>query len=325
MESIILVGHGSRRREANNLEIIGRLLHEALHPGCTGNCVKVAYLQFSEPTLMEAIAGSVHQGCSRIIVHPYFLSSGNHVTEDIPAEIDKARRLYTGVEFIYTDPLGIHDKLVHVVLDRIHSAKALTPEDIERRSFEIIDGEIDLSDVPTDQAPIIRRVIHATADFEFKQSLVFHSEAIQRALEAIRSGMDILTDIEMVRTGINKEMLGQWGGKTLCYISDPEVVDMAKRNGKTRAEVAIEHGLKDNVGMIVIGNAPTALLRIIEIFSSVATYKTPVVIGVPVGFVNAIESKALLATQSFPFITNLSRKGGSPVAVAIVNALLKMA
>jgi precorrin-8X/cobalt-precorrin-8 methylmutase len=326
VETIILVGHGSRRKEANNLGIIGGLLHELIHPGCSDNCVKVAYLQFSRPTLMEAIRDSVQHGASRVIIHPYFLSTGNHVTQDIPSEIEEARRHFTGVEFIYTEPLGVHNKLVEVVLERIHSARPTGPEDIEKRSLQIIDGEIDMSDVPPEQVPIIKRVIHATADFEFKHSLVFHKDAIPRALEAVRAGADILTDIEMVRVGINKRALQKWGGKVYCHISDPEVVQSAKRNGRTRAEVAIEHGLRDNVGIIVIGNAPTALLRIIEMFNSIdASAKTPVVIGVPVGFVNAIESKALLATQSFPFITNLSKKGGTAVAVAIVNALLKMA
>ncbi len=325
MESIILVGHGSRRKEANNLEIIGKLLHDAIHPNCNGNCVKAAYLQFSDPDLMEAIIDSVRQGSSKIIIHPYFLSIGNHVTEDIPALIEKAKSSFPEVEFVYTDPLGIHEKMVHVILERIHSANGMGPKDIEKKSFDIISGEIDLSDVPTEQAPVIKRVIHATADFEFKRSLLFHPEAIRKGIEAIRKGMDILVDIEMVRSGISKKLLRPWGGKTLCYISKPEVVSLSTKTKKTRAEIAIEYGLKENIGILIIGNAPTALLKVIEIFNSPSAPKEkPLVIGVPVGFVNALESKALLSVQNFPFITNLSRKGGTPVAVAIANALLKM-
>lgn len=326
MESIILVGHGSMRKEANNLDLIGRLLHRAIHPNCDQQCVKVAYLQFSEPDLMDAIKDSVTGGSNRIIVHPYFLSTGNHVMEDIPAVINQAKALYPAVEFVYTEPLGVHEKLVQVVLERIDSAKGLSPKEIEQRSFEIIEGEIDLSDVPSEQVPIIKRVIHATADFEFKTNLLFHPNAIKRGLEAIKSGMDILTDVEMVRAGINKDLLSSFGGRVLCHISEPEVVNRSIDTEKTKAELAIEYGLRENVGIVVIGNAPTALLKVIEILNSDhRDGNRPLVIGVPVGFVKALESKALLSAQPFPFITNISRKGGSTVAVAIVNALLRMA
>lgn len=326
MESIILVGHGSRRKEANNLDLIGSLLHKAIHPNCDQGCVKVAYLQFSEPDLMGAIRESINEGSRRIVVHPYFLSTGNHVMEDIPAVIQEAKALYPEVEFVYTEPLGVHEKLVQVVLERIDSAKGLSPYEIEQRSFDIIEDEIDLSDVPLEQVPIIKRVIHATADFDFKTNLLFHPDAIEKGLEAIKNGMDILTDVEMIRAGINKELLSPFGGKVLCYISDPEIINRSIETKKTKAELAIEHGLKEKVGIVVIGNAPTALLKVIEMLNSdYNNGERPLVIGVPVGFVKALESKALLSVQPFPFITNISRKGGSTVAVAIVNALLRMA
>jgi precorrin-8X/cobalt-precorrin-8 methylmutase len=132
----------------------------------------------------------------------------------------------------------------------------------------------------------------------------------------------------MVKAGINRKLLSRWGGKVICHIGDEEMAALSKETGKTRAEVAIKKGLSENIGIVAIGNAPTALLKVIEIFSEndgQATAQSPLVVGVPVGFVKALESKALLSTQGFPHITNLSRKGGTPVAVAIVNALLKMA
>lgn len=343
MENIILIGHGSPKREANNLEIIGRLLHRLIHAGCNNNCVKVAYLQFGEPGLLDAIRQCVLEGARRIIIHPYFLNRGIHVTKDIPEIIEEAKRLYPDREFLCTEPLGIHEKLVHVIVERLREATGLKPEDIEKRSFGMISEEIDLNGIPSEQLPIIKRVIHATADFEFKDTLLFHPDAIKTGIDLIRTGKDILTDVEMVKTGIIKRWLEPFGGKVICRINDEDVVRLSKATGKTRSEIAIEKALqeKNNIGIIAIGNAPTALLKVIEIFRGFTgefvrippcrnsslhqpTHSPVLVIGVPVGFVRALESKMLLATQRFPFITNLSRKGGTPVAVAIVNALLKM-
>ncbi|HEX8948772.1 MAG TPA: precorrin-8X methylmutase [Dissulfurispiraceae bacterium] len=326
MESIILIGHGSPKKDANNLGLIGNMLHGMLHPGCRNNCVRISYLQFAEPGIMETIGECATGGSKRIIIHPFFLSAGMHVTKDIPGMINEARALYPGVEFIYTEPLGMHEKLAHIVAERIQASGKLPPASIEKRSFEIISEEHDLTGIPAEQLPIVKRVIHATADFEFSGSLVFHPEAVAAGLNAIKAGKDIVTDIEMVKAGINKKRLAQWGGKVVCSIAGENTSD-----GRTRAERGIETALRENpnVGIIAIGNAPTALLRTIEIFNSaseISNLKSQIlVVGVPVGFVKAFESKALLAAQKFPFIANLSRKGGTPVAVAIVNALLKMA
>jgi len=329
MEHIILIGHGSPKKDANNIELVGKLLHRTIHPDCHRDCVRVAYLQFSEPDIMGTIKGCVDDGARRVILHPYFLSSGMHVTKDIPEMIDEAAKKYPHVQFTYTEPLGIHEKLVQVVMERINAVSFAVPEDIEKRSFEIIAEEIDLGDVPPEQVPIIKRVIHSTADFEFKKTLMFHPDAIRSGIDAIRAGKDILTDIEMVRAGIGKKLLGRWGGKVICTIGDEEVAALSAETGRTRAEISMERGITDNIGIVAIGNAPTALLKVIELFDSraeLAHLKSHILtVGVPVGFVKALESKSLLATQRFPFITNLSQKGGTPVAVAIVNALLRMA
>ncbi len=347
MENVILIGHGSPRKDANTIDLVGKLLHGRIHPGCDNDCVKAAYLQFADPDIKGAIAECVRGGAERIILHPYFLYPGMHVKKDIPAVIREAEGLYPDVEFVYTEPLGIHDKLIQIVMERIEASingstkktlaeKPFSGEDqhpIEKRSFEIISEEVDLGDIPPERLPVIRRVIHSTADFEFRKTLLFHSDAIRVGIDAIRSGKDILTDIEMVRAGINKRLLEGWGGKVICRISDEEVVRISRETGRTRAEVALEKGISGNVGIIAIGNAPTALLKAIELFtpspSPLNEGETiggpPLVVGVPVGFVDALKSKTMLAMQKFPFITNLSRKGGTPVAVAIVNALLIMA
>jgi len=335
-ERFIVIGHGSPRREANTIGALAASLHADLHPGCNDNCVKGAYLQFSEPDIEAVIEMSVNEGASRIVLHPFFLNSGMHVTKDIPELIDSARTKYPGVEFIYTEPLGMHEKLIDIVKERIYAGGGYAPAEIEKRSFEIIGDEADLSAIPADRIPVVKRVVHATADFEFAHTLVFHPDAIKKGIAEIRAGKDILTDVEMVKTGINKRLLSKYGGGVICGLQDVDAVTATEATpsghpsgiGVTRAAAGIELGLKENqnIGIIAIGNAPTALLKLIEIFNSPAAPSPfPLVIGVPVGFVKAFESKALLASQSFPFITNLSRKGGSTVAAAIVNALLKIA
>jgi precorrin-8X/cobalt-precorrin-8 methylmutase len=338
-ESILLLGHGSPKKDANNLEQVGKMLHGMLHAGCTEDCVKVAYLQFAEPGIPDSIKECVKQGAKKIILHPFFLSSGMHVTKDIPEMIQEARSLYADVQFIYTEPLGIHEKLAHIVLERISAAEGLAPAAIEQRSFDILSAEAGLSNIPADRLPIVQRVIHATADFDFKNTLIFHPDAVVQGLRAIKAGKDILTDVEMVKTGINKKWLSPWGGKVVCSIQNTGAqgaageasgVGSSESGVKTRAEIGIEAALRDNhnIGIIAIGNAPTALIKVIELLShsEVRTRNSELlVVGVPVGFVKAVESKALLAKQKFPFITALGRKGGTPTAVAIVNALLKIA
>lgn len=324
-DRILLIGHGSPKSDANNIEVIGKLLHHRIHPFCNKECVKVAYLQFVEPDLTAAIEEAANAKVKKLIIHPFFLSSGLHVTKDIPELIERAKERFPGVEFLYSEPIGIHEKLVEIVLDRINAIIDHKGYGIEKRSFEIISEEDDFSSIPLEYQPIIKRVIHATADFEYKNTLIFHPKAVKRGIDAIKSGKDILTDVEMVRVGINKTLLNEWGGRVICNIQN---IDNTNSEHKTRAERAIEEAIEknNNIGIIAIGNAPTALLRVIDILKALPIEDSakPLVVGVPVGFIKANEAKMLLSIQKFPYITNHGRKGGTPVAVAIVNALLKM-
>ncbi len=271
-ERILLLGHGSPKQDANRLDQVAAILHRMMHPGCSGDCVRVAYMEFAEPKIPEAIRKAVGDGAKKVIVHPFFLSSGQHVTKDIPDMIEEARVAYRGVQFIYTEPLGIHEKLAHIALERISAADPLAPAAIEQRSFDILSVEADLSAVPADRLPIVQRVIHATADFEFRDTLTFHRDAVARGLDAIKAGKDILTDVEMVRTGINKRWLEPFGGKVMCSINAEREVRSAVMGTttKTRAEAGIEAALRENpnIGIIAIGNAPTALIRTIELLNS---------------------------------------------------------
>ncbi len=199
------------------------------------------------------------------------------------------------------------------------------PLEIEAESFRIIEQEIGDHSFDKKTFKVVQRVIHATGDFSFAENLRISQNAVNTALEALRNGKNILTDVNMVATGISKPLLKQWGNEVICRIADTETGNMAKSAGKTRAEVAIETGMQENIGIVAIGNAPTALLKILDLYKTQKLQEPPLIIGVPVGFVNAAESKELLNQTDLPFITSLGRKGGSPVAAAIVNALIRLA
>ena len=198
------------------------------------------------------------------------------------------------------------------------------PLEIEAESFRIIESEIGPIDCSPEQFAVLRRCIHATGDFSFGSSIRFSPGAIEAGLAAIRAGKNILVDVNMAAAGISKSLLAKFGGKVICRISDPETVRRARAGNMTRSEAAIEQAREDNIGIVAIGNAPTALLKTMQLLER-GTFRPDLVIGAPVGFVNAAESKEILAGKNYPFITVLGRKGGTPVAVAAVNALLRLA
>lgn len=209
------------------------------------------------------------------------------------------------------------------------------PADIEKRSMELISREMKTVP-PKYHAPVIRRVIHTTADFEFEQTLVFSGNAVTSALTALRaarssaesdilSSVTIVTDTNMALSGINKGALSRLNCRAVCYMADPAVAEDAERRGVTRAAVSMEKAAELKGPLIfAIGNAPTALLRLKELIDADAV-RPELVVGVPVGFVNVVESKELIMESDVPYIVARGRKGGSTVAAAICNALLYMA
>ena len=207
----------------------------------------------------------------------------------------------------------------------------IKPEAIEARSFAIIAEEFHAQtgrrceDFPPEQFAIIQRVIHATGDFSFANALRFQPQAIETAIRLLRAGRSVVSDVQMVAAGINKKALAIWGGRVFCEIANPEIVIVAARQGATRSETAIMAALAHDPGLIAIGNAPTALLSLLRHCALGPPCFQGVIIGAPVGFVNAAESKEILAAQDTPHIVALGRKGGSPVAAAIVNALIRLA
>ncbi len=200
----------------------------------------------------------------------------------------------------------------------------IRPEEIEKRSFAIITEELERSGIKVDEtnAPVIKRCIHTSADFDYAETLVFSEGAVAAAKELVRNGADIVTDTNMTLAGINKKRLARYGGSVHCFMADEDVAAEAARRGVTRASVSMERaaGLEKDV-IYAIGNAPTALIRLYEMMSD-GIYTPQFIIGVPVGFVNVVPAKELFLSSTVPHIINRGRKGGSNIAAAICNAIL---
>lgn len=199
------------------------------------------------------------------------------------------------------------------------------PMAIETRSMEIIAPHLAKYNLTAEETKIYSRIIHASGDPEYAPIINIEKNAIAAGLQALKSGADIFTDVEMVRTGINKKRLAEFGGKVHCLIADEKVAADAKAKGITRSMAAMDaFGEKLNGAVVAIGNAPTALFRVLEMMKE-TKIRPALIIGVPVGFVGASESKEKLAEVSpVPYITVSGNKGGSPIAAATVNALLYM-
>ena len=198
----------------------------------------------------------------------------------------------------------------------------IAPKDIEKRSFEIITELLGSRRLDPENEPVIKRVIHTTADFDFADSLIFSPHAVEQGLRALRAGCDIVTDTQMAKAGISKPALEKLGGRVHCFMSDADVAQEAQKRGLTRAAVSMERAAAlQKPCIFAVGNAPTALLRLRELIDD-GRLAPALVIGVPVGFVNVVESKEQILSASVPHIVARGRKGGSAVAAAICNALL---
>ena len=196
------------------------------------------------------------------------------------------------------------------------------PMEIERRSFEIITSELNGRTFPPLEEPVVKRVIHTTADFDYADTLTFSNHPVERAMEAIRKGADIVSDTQMAKSGINKKVLASFGGEVHCFMSDEDVAKAAKENHTTRAVASMEKAAALGKPLIfAIGNAPTALIRLYELIKE-QNLRPELIIGVPVGFVNVVASKELILETGVPAIVARGRKGGSNVAAAICNAIL---
>lgn len=198
----------------------------------------------------------------------------------------------------------------------------IKPMDIEKRSFEIITEMLGDKKLDPRNEPVIKRAIHTTADFDYADNLVFSEGAVEKGIAALRGGCDIVTDTQMARAGINKTILARLGGTVHCFMSDADVAAEAKERGITRAIVSMERAAKlQKPCIFAIGNAPTALIALHDLMER-GEVAPALIVGVPVGFVNVVESKELIIASAAPHIVARGRKGGSNVAAAICNALL---
>jgi len=200
-------------------------------------------------------------------------------------------------------------------------------QSIEDASMQMIEDEIGSHQYNEKEWPIVRRIIHSTADFDFadKNKLIFQKNAISSGMNALRNGCSIVVDVNGVIGGFNKQNPKDFGNNIICNISKPEIMDLAKKEGKTRSQVSMRAAISDiDGGVVVIGNAPTALIEVIKMVKE-GIVKPALIVGIPVGFICAVESKEELAKLGdTPFITNLGRKGGSSSASAIINAIFKL-
>lgn len=209
----------------------------------------------------------------------------------------------------------------------INTSLNMRPEEIENESFRIIDSEAGEHGWSSAEWQIVRRAIHTSADYEYLQSMIFSENAVEKGIEALKLGVGIVTDTNMALSGISKPRLNNLGCSLSCHVADSDVIEHAKSEGITRSIAAMRKAIANADNRIfVIGNAPTALFELLRHIEA-GLAKPALIIGIPVGFVGAEESKNALASDAhdIPFITNIGRKGGSNVAAAVVNALTILA
>jgi precorrin-8X/cobalt-precorrin-8 methylmutase len=341
--AILLIGHGSRVPEANQaLHSVSASVRQRSGYGI----VEVCFREQHAPNIQAGIDRCVARGAQRILLYPYFLYAGAHVLEDLPAEMVMAAGRYPGLEMTMGQPLGVHRKLGEIVCERIGEAIAaagwgknageaapftsagqpdiIEPSAIEARSFTLIDEEAGAHGFGPQEWPVVRRIIHTTADFDFLQMTHFSPDAVAAGVKALREGVAVCCDTNMVLAGVNKARLAAFGSAIGCHVADADVTAAAKAAGVTRSTLAMRKGVATGCGIYLIGNAPTALFELLRLARE-GTVRPALVVGVPVGFVGAAESKEALLASGLPFITCRGRKGGSAIAAAILNALLLMA
>jgi precorrin-8X/cobalt-precorrin-8 methylmutase len=205
----------------------------------------------------------------------------------------------------------------------MNKIKFVEPQNIEKRSFEIIQEELGDLKLDGEKEPIIKRVIHTTADFDYLYNLIFSKDAVKRAKSALKKGATIITDTNMAYSGINKKAAAKYGVEIKCFMADEDVAKEASERRETRATVSMERASSKIQGPLIfaIGNAPTALIKLYDLIAE-GKINPELIIGVPVGFVNVVEAKELIMNTNIPYIVAKGRKGGSNVAAAIINALL---
>ncbi len=334
---IIIICHGSRG-EQGDVEVSKALrgitegVKSLLPPGIE---VTGAALQFNHPTLEEAVEYLAMRDVGHIVIMPYFLFSGRHITEHIPQLIEKLKHIYPKKQFIMSNPLGSEEHFVFSVVKRIEEVaptlwpnvpiSPISPKAIEQQSMEIVEKFLPPSpNMSAEERSVTKRVVHASGDPQVASLIKFSPSAIVSGLSAIAKGNPIFTDVRMVAVGINNRLVETCGCSISCALDETKGMEKAKEQNITQAAAAMRHlGTRLNSAIVAIGNAPTALLALLDLVDR-KEIKPALVVGMPVGFVQARESKDELTKRDVPYITVTGTRGGSAMAVAVVNALLKI-
>jgi precorrin-8X/cobalt-precorrin-8 methylmutase len=341
---LILIGHGSKLpHNRENLEKIATMLRSRNK----FKIVEIAFMVRDTPTVNDAVDVVADNGVSKIVLIPAFLAPGVHTTEDIPGLIgvkEKEPNLKAkGIELVYGEPIGSDERIAEILEEK--ALKALGQE--VKKDSEVMDaysvcaaGKIvdksmmlirqaigdDLAKLPKDKVPIVERVVHTTADPEFAKLLAISDDAVKAGVEAIKAGAKVITDVKMVRAGINEARLKKFGSKIYTYMNDERAMNLAKMEGLTRSAAAMRLAIKDGIdgAVILVGNAPTAVFELADQIKA-GKVKPALIVAVPVGFVGATESKEVVEKLPIPYVVTRGRRGGSTIAVAVFNALLTLA
>jgi len=344
--ALILAGHGSEFGSyKETVEQLAAIVRERSH----FLTVQVGFMELSSPSIHDALTSAVDAGAEKVIVVPVLLSESRHTMQDIPKllgiENGKNRATLSfgprvDVEVVYCKPIGADRRVADIILDRASAAlkdlglgigvqpRSDAGTEIFEESLKIVRRLLakDFEGMDLRLVPVVERVVHATADPEYARLLVFSKDAIDAGVQALRSGADVVADVKMVGSGVNARTIRGFGGRVLTYTEDERTIGLADKMRLTRTaaamQVAAEDGLNDDI--VIVGNSPTAALAVADIVNR-GIARPALVIATPVGFVKASESKEKISTLSVPSIVTRGVKGGSAVAVAILNALLLMA
>lgn len=324
---VVVLGHGSRAEGAAAVleSVAGRLARDLDCP------VRAAALQFNHPSLSECCRDLISEGMRQVIIVPYFLFNGNHIRQDIPGEIEELRGEFGDVEFILSAGLGDDYRLTDILKQRVMEATGRgsdPPSDIEAESFAIIDGLLGAQDTADPAYQVVRRVVHASGDPSLAPDIYISPGAIEAALAALKQRAGIVCDVNMVAAGIMPSARRR-GIDVHCGIATDDAAALSRSRGITRAAAAIrlfaqgDGGASPENAIVAIGNAPTALFECLDLARR-GIWRPSLVVGVPVGFVGAAESKQALMDSQIPHITIPGNRGGSNIAAAAVNALLRL-
>jgi precorrin-8X/cobalt-precorrin-8 methylmutase len=340
---LIIIGHGSKLPHSKeNVEQLAEILKKR----AAFETIEISFMVKNKPTIPEAIEKLAKKGVTKIVLVPAFLAPGVHTTQEIPEMIEMKEKepllKERGIKLVYGEPLGSDERIAEIIEEK--ALKALGQEAHEtsvtdaysipasnkiiKTSMSLIRQELgdSLENKPANHVPVIERVVHTTADPEFAKLLVISEKAVEAGVSAIKAGAKIVTDVKMVKAGINEARVKRFGGSILNYVSDERAVKLAHDQSLTRSAAAMRLAVEDglNGAILLIGNAPTAAFELAEAVKQ-GLAKPALIVAVPVGYVGAAESKETVSGLSTPFVIVKGRKGGSPIAVAVFNALLTMA